>query len=152
VRESGGAALVLAEESGDVQGLAQAYSMLRILDNSFGRRESAHEKLSRSLNLAEALPDPGARVAALHNLAFVHWHDGDIEEASRLSAEALALCASQGDRHREAALHNTMADLLHASGSSEEAMDHLKRAVTIYAEIGVEAGAVRPEVWKLTEW
>jgi hypothetical protein len=31
-------------------------------------------------------------------------------------------------------------------------MAHLKQAVTIYAEIGVEAGALRPEVWKLTEW
>ena len=35
---------------------------------------------------------------------------------------------------------------------SEEAMVHLKRAVSIYAEIGVEAGTVRPEIWKLVEW
>ena len=31
-------------------------------------------------------------------------------------------------------------------------MAHLKQAVRIYAEIGVEAGAVQPHIWKLTEW
>jgi len=69
-----------------------------------------------------------------------------------LTQDALALCVSQGDRHREAALHNNLADLFHAAGNSEAAMSHLKQAVSIYAEIGVEAGAVRPEIWKLAEW
>jgi hypothetical protein len=31
-------------------------------------------------------------------------------------------------------------------------MSHLKQAVSIYAEIGVEAGTVQPEIWKLVEW
>ena len=59
---------------------------------------------------------------------------------------------AQGDRHREAALHNNLADLLHAAGQAEKAMLHLKQAVSIYAEIGVEAGTVQPEIWKLVEW
>lgn len=32
----------------------------------------------------------------------------------------------QGDRHREAALHNNLADLLHAQGRDGEAMTHLE--------------------------
>jgi hypothetical protein len=31
-------------------------------------------------------------------------------------------------------------------------MLHLKQAVAIYAEIGVEAGDVQPAIWRLTEW
>ena len=31
-------------------------------------------------------------------------------------------------------------------------MAHLKQAVVTYAEIGVEAGAVQPQIWKLAEW
>jgi hypothetical protein len=31
-------------------------------------------------------------------------------------------------------------------------MAHVRQAVLIYAEIGVEAGAVQPEIWKLSEW
>ena len=45
-----------------------------------------------------------------------------------------------------------MADLLHAMGRSQEAMVHLKQAVTIFSEIGVDAGAMQPEVWKLAAW
>lgn len=145
-------ALLLADAAGDTRARAQAQNMLGILASSAGDRVAARGHLDQSLSLAEALPDPGVRVAVLQNLAFVCWHDDDIDEARRLTREALDLCVAQGDRHREAALHNMMADLLHAAGAGEEAMAHLKRAVAIYAEIGVDAGTVRPEVWKLTEW
>ena len=31
-------------------------------------------------------------------------------------------------------------------------MSHLKEAVTIFSEVGQEAGEVQPEIWKLLEW
>src|SRR4051812_35181331 len=61
------------------------------------------------------------------------------------------LCAAQGDRHREAALHNNLADLLHETDRPEEAMEQLKRAVAIFADVGAE-GEPQPEVWKLARW
>jgi hypothetical protein len=42
--------------------------------------------------------------------------------------------------------------MLHDAGCAEDSMVHLKRAVSIYAEIGVEAGTVQPGIWKLAEW
>jgi Tetratricopeptide repeat len=63
---------------------------------------------------------------------------------------ALELCARQGDRHREAALHNNLADLLHLSGHHADAMDHLKQAVALFAEIGEPTQ--EPEIWKLVSW
>ena len=62
-----------------------------------------------------------------------------------------AVPSSVGDRHREAALHNRLADLLHAAGREEEAMAELKAAVAIFAEVG-EQGKLEPEIWKLSEW
>lgn len=112
----------------------------------------ARHHLAQSLALAEALGDPGARVAALNNLALAFSRTGDAKQAIQFTENALALCASQGDRHREAALHNNLADLLHAAGRSEEAMSHLKQAVALFAEVGGEAGPTQPEIWKLTEW
>ena len=76
---------------------------------------------------------------------------GELERALELTRAALALCAAQGDRHREAALHNNLADLLHAADRPDEAMAALKRAVAIFAEIGAE-GEPQPEVWKLARW
>ena len=145
-------ALHLAEAASDTHALAQAHNILGILASSQGDSERARSHLERSLALAESLNDPSIRAAALNNLALAYRASGDVEQALTLTETALALCVSQGDRHREAALHSNLADLLHAAGRSQEAMDHLKQSVSIYAEIGVEAGTFQPEIWKLTEW
>src|SRR5216683_178433 len=145
-------ALDLAEAARDARALAQAHNILGILASSQGNLALARHHLEHSLDLAQSLNDPSSRAAALNNLALAYGNSGKFEQALGLAADALALCVSQGDRHREAALHNNLADLLHAAGRSEEAMSHLKQAVSIYAEIGVEAGTVQPEIWKLVEW
>ena len=69
-----------------------------------------------------------------------------------MTQDALALCESQGDLHREAALYSNLADLFHEVGKSEAAMSNLEQSVSIFAEIGVEVGTMRPEIWKLVEW
>ena len=113
----------------------------------------AADHFSQSLALAESLNDPAARVAALNNLALVRLVAGETAQAIRLTESALTLCRAHGDRHREAALLNNLADLLHANEQTEEAMAYLKQAVAIFAEIGEsESLPQQPEVWKLVEW
>lgn len=145
-------ALMLAEEADDRQALAQAHNLLGILANARGDHAHAREHLERSLAFAEQLSDHAMRAAAANNLALAAREGGDLDQAQTWAEEALALSITQGDRHREAALHNNLADLLHLQGRSQEAIGHVRAAVSIYAEIGVEAGSVRPEIWKLTEW
>jgi DNA-binding SARP family transcriptional activator len=143
----------LAESANDPQARAQARNMLGILAASQGRLEEAVRQLEESLALSEALPSSAARVAALNNLALALGASGDTGRAIEMARAALALCISEGDRHREAALHNNLADLLHtADQSSTEAVAHVRESVAIYAEIGVEQGTVQPEIWKLAEW
>jgi DNA-binding SARP family transcriptional activator len=145
-------ALALATAAADGGALAQAHNLLGILASGKGNAETAVQHLEESLLLAEQLADPGLRAATRNNLALAQGRAGNLERAVNLAEEALAICVAQGDRHHEAALHNNIADLFHVADRDGDAMAHLKQAVTIYAEIGVEAGAVRPEIWKLTEW
>ena len=112
--------------------------------------EEALGHLERSRVLAEETGDLGARVAALNNLALAHRAEGELDRALELTRTALELCAAQGDRHREAALRNNLADLLHAAGRHDDAMGELKRAVTLFAEVGGDEP--QPEVWKLARW
>lgn len=142
----------LAEQASDTEALAQVHNLLGILARHQQNADLAGQHLEQSLALAEALGDPAARIAALNNLALACADNGEIERALQLTETALVLCAAQGDRHREAALHNNLADLLHQAGRTEAAMDHLKQAVTVFAEIGAEAGAPNPEIWQLVEW
>jgi DNA-binding SARP family transcriptional activator len=138
-----GEALALAQQAGDPRALGQAHNLLGMLEGSL-------EHLGRSLALAEQVADPQGRMAALNNVALAHREQGELDRALALTDQALALCTELGDRHREAALRNNRADLLHAADRHDEAMDELKRAVTIFAEIGAESP--RPEVWKLARW
>ena len=101
---------------------------------------------------ARGFADPGVRIAALNTLALVCADGGDPDRAIALTREALILCERQGDRHRQAALENNLADLLQATGQPDEALDHLKRAVTLFAEVGGRPGELEPEIWKLVEW
>lgn len=143
-------ALTLAEQSGDLHALAQAHNILGILMADDLSEARAH--LEQSLAAATQLNTPMLRVAALNNLARLWQKNGNLTDAIACAQEALDLCVTLGDRHHEAALQNNLADLLHAADRSAEAMAHVRQAVLIYAEIGVEAGAVQPEIWKLSEW
>jgi tetratricopeptide (TPR) repeat protein len=93
----------------------------------------------------------GVEVAAANNLAQAHAAAGALDRALPLAESALARVGQLADRHREAALRNNLAGLLRAAGRHEEAMLHLKRAVTLFAEIG-EPDERAPEIWKVAAW
>jgi DNA-binding SARP family transcriptional activator len=132
------------ELAGDDRSLAQAHNVAGIVGS--GAEACAH--LEASLELAERLKDPSAIVAALNNLALA---TGDPERGLALEERALDLCTRIGDRHREAALHSNLADLLRAAGRADDAAEHLVRSAAIFADVG-SPDELHPEVWKLVEW
>jgi tetratricopeptide (TPR) repeat protein len=154
-------ALSLAEAVGDPVGTARSLDLLGILARRRGDLEGARAVLERAISIVDAprpdgflaaASDPGVRIAASNTLALVLADQGDRERAMDLTIDALARCERQGDRHRQAALENNLADLLHAEGRLDEAMEHLKRAVSLFAEVGGNPDELEPEIWKLVEW
>ncbi len=145
-------ALALADTADDRQAEAQAHNMLGVLARSAGSAEQALGHLERSLELARELDDAPAEAAALNNLALLRRDAADLPAALELTERALALCSRYGDRHREAALENNLADLHHAAAREEESMAHLKRAVTIFRDVGADEATRLPEIWKLVSW
>lgn len=145
-------ALSLAQAANDLAGVARAEDLLGILARGRGDLVAAQAHLERSCEAAAAGADPGPQIAALNSLALVNADLGQRARATELTREALVLCERQGDRHRQAALENNLADLLQADGRQDEAMEHLKRAVTIFAEVGGQPGELQPEIWMLIEW
>lgn len=155
-------ALDAAETAGDTAALARAHTIVSHLYRLAGNVDSAATHGREALLLAEESTDLGLHVAALNSLALAHARAGsgldtgtDTSAARRaipLLQRALALCQQQGDRHREAALHNNLADVYHLVNEPAQAMQHLTQAVIIFAEIGSGAGGENPEIWKLAEW
>jgi tetratricopeptide (TPR) repeat protein len=145
-------ALAAAERSGEEGALVQAGVVGGILALDRGDLVRARMLLGEAFDNAERLGDPSVRIAAANALARAEQATGELIGAEALLVDALALCVSIGDRHRQAALHDHLAQLLHRTGRHDEAMGHLKQAVTIFADIGSEDGDVQPEVWRLSEW
>ncbi len=154
---AGGAARAAAEAldaataAQDDAALAQVHNVLGVLASERADLVAAERHLRQSLRHARRLPDLGARVAALNNLALLHSAAEQPAEALAVAREALELGLAHGDRHRAAALHTNLADLLHAAGERAEAREHLTAAARLFAEVDDEQ-LRRPEIWKLTRW
>lgn len=141
-----------AERLQDPQALAQVLNLLGILARHRNEPQQASQFIQSSLELAKEMKNLPAQTAALNNLALAFGDQYDYDRALELVRTALELSVQQGDRHREAAARNNLADLLQAAGDEQAAMQQLKKAVAIFAEIGLDTGSLQPEVWKLVEW
>ncbi len=91
------------------------------------------------------------------SLPFDDWQQQQAEHLRRQLSHVLEQLAhhygqqQQYDRalshaHRQAALHNNLADLHHAAGQHEAAMHHLKQAATLYADISKLGTDWQPEI------
>ena len=131
---------------------AQSENISGLLARHEGAFQQALAHFESSLALAQKHDLPDTEIASLNNLALTELAMGRISAAQEHYSAALTICKTYGDRHREAALHNNLADLFHEMGDEERSMAELKTAVAIYAEIGGRPGNWQPEIWKLTEW
>ena len=131
---------------------ARAENAAGMLASSRGDAATARAHLQIAFDMGTVADDLPAMIAALNNLALVERREGNLAESVELTQQALEACRRFGDRHREAALENNLADLFHEKRAPERAMEHLKRATAIFAEIGADPHGPLPEVWKLVEW
>jgi DNA-binding SARP family transcriptional activator/tetratricopeptide (TPR) repeat protein len=145
------AAFDLATRTGDAAALAQSLDVLGVLAAERGDLVTARTHLRASLSYAAHLDDPAQTVAALNNLSLVELEDGNLPEALDVARRALELGERHGDRHRLAALHTNLADLLHAADRPDEALAHLAAAAALFADVDSDVER-RPEIWKLVAW
>lgn len=149
-RETASAAREAAAASGDDAARTQADNVLGMIALADGQVALAEEHLRDAVARARADENSDLLIAALNNLSRALSAAGSAPLALDTAREALALAGRQGDRHRQAALHSHVADLLHAAGREDEAIAELKLSAAGFAD--VQGSSVRPEVWTLTEW
>lgn len=140
----------LADGAGDpvIGGAARRVAGLLALDR--GDATGAMRDLETAVVASAADPEPSAQVAALTGLALATAASGDVDRAVGRGLEAIAVCRRIGDRHLEAAVENHLADVLHAAGRDDDALDHLRRAVEAFADVGGDPADPDPGIWMLT--
>lgn len=101
--------------------------------------------------LESAGSDAFLRMAALNGLSLVRSAKGEIEGALEPARQALVLAREIGDRHRQAALHDRLADIHHMAGRPVESDAASTEAAGLFASInGVERW--EPEIWLFDRW
>jgi len=138
-------ALNAAADAGDPVQLSRVHNILGVVTPD---SLAAISHLDEAIELAG--DDDLLRMAALNNQALLRSGAGEDDTAVSLIEEAIEIAVRTGNRHREAALRNHLADLHHRAGRSKEAEDSLMQAVSLFA--GVEAGDPEPEIWLLRQW
>lgn len=141
-----------AESAGDRHGAGVAERLVGLVAQARGDRPTARAAFERSAALADDDPDPTAAIAATTALALALAVDGEVDAAVETATRALEACRRIGDRHLEAAVENHLADLLHGAGRDAASMEHLKRAVALFAEVGEDAPERDPGIWALAAW
>jgi DNA-binding SARP family transcriptional activator/tetratricopeptide (TPR) repeat protein len=145
-RELATQALRTASDSGDPEALARAHNLAGLV---------AEDSADRIGHLAKAMAqaaEPSVQAAILNNLAVALAATGDLEGALARGRRALDLAGAAGDRHRMAAIHDNLADFLHEAGDETAAMEELKQAAALFADVGIDPGELEPEVWLLKQW
>jgi predicted ATPase len=145
-------AFTLAEAGDDPLALAQTQNLLGILARADQKYEIALGHLEKSLSYTLQLEDPQGKIAALNNLALAQADLDDMQAALETIFQAIDETSLLGDRHLEAALRSNYADILRAAGDTDAALQQLKQAAVIFAEIGQSAESWEPAIWKLVEW
>lgn len=140
----------LAEESADQRAQSRAENILGVLSAASGNLPLAIERLRSAAQLAAECDDTDLVIATLNNLARAQSRAGETEDALTSAEQALASAVSQGDRHREAALHSLLADLWREEGGGDVVYEYLRASAEAFA--AVDEASSRPEVWTMTEW
>ncbi|MEA2546366.1 MAG: hypothetical protein QOI09_1639 [Chloroflexota bacterium] len=151
-RDAASEAAAMAARAGDPHLVGVAERLLGLVAQASGDLAVARDALSRSVALAADDPDPTASIAALTALALALAAGRSVDEAVATATDAIEACRRIGDRHLEAAVENHLADMLHDAGRSDDSMVHLKRAVTLFAEVGEGAPEPDPGIWALAAW
>ncbi|HTZ91694.1 MAG TPA: BTAD domain-containing putative transcriptional regulator [Streptosporangiaceae bacterium] len=136
--------LALCLDTGDRVAEAAALSGLGELHLRQGRFEDAARILSQALALSRETGARTAEIDVLNSLGETSLATGDHDQARIHHSVALALAKRAGDTYLQARAHNGIGNAHHTGRNLEQACDHWRQALTIYAGIGApEANQVR---------
>ncbi|MGN9810754.1 helix-turn-helix domain-containing protein [Micromonospora sp. BQ11] len=137
------AARVLAEETGDPAGAAQARKDTGFLLSLSGRLDEAERELRAATVELDATGRQTTRAMALSNLGFLLRQRGDTAGAVRTVRAALEVARSCGDTFTEAYAWRGLAGALLAHGQAAEARRAARRAASLFFTVGDAVGAAQ---------
>lgn len=139
VHRAGGhyeAALSAYRQCGDHRGIALSLYGLALLDESHAQHESARQRLSESLHVAQEIKSRDVEGAALHGLARLDLLIGDYRLARNGFVQSLAISRDLGMKENDGANLMGLAQLDRIQGAYGDARERLEIILQTYRELG----------------
>ncbi|WP_053733707.1 tetratricopeptide repeat protein [Nocardia sp. NRRL S-836] len=127
------AVLELFAAAGDLNGQANANrSIAQVLEH----QGNLADALTYAQNALALFTSPVGRAHALNQIGWYHTQLGQHEDALTCCRQAVALHRDHGDRHGEAAAHDSLGHALHGLGRHGEAVAAHRVAADLFHDVG----------------
>jgi tetratricopeptide (TPR) repeat protein len=92
-------------------------------------------------------------LAAEHNnLGLVALCEGEWDMARAHFEESLVLFDKLGNRHGTARIYDNLSQVFSETGQKDKAIEYIKKAVAILADISTDETGPSPEMWQSGAW
>jgi tetratricopeptide (TPR) repeat protein len=135
--------LAAASVSGDRTAQAFAHHDIAAASARLRRHSEAVEHMTASVELFRSENDQVGEAMALCNLAYSLERAGHLKDGVRAAQRALDLCLDRGLRHLEATTCLVLGMLYDGLGDRPREIEHYRRSLSTYAEIGHDRGRAR---------
>lgn len=139
---------VAFELTKDVQVRAKILLNIGVIANIQGSFDEARRSYSRSRALFQEAGDPRGEAMALHNIGMLHADLKEWDEAEDAFRDALAFLEEQHNRQMIASILMNRSEVSYGRGRLHEGIAQCDLALTMYAELGDEAGRGETLRWK----
>lgn len=129
---------MLASRANDGKGEANAWKLTGDIHHEIGNLKDALDCYRESVRLAEQLSDRKFLASVLVSLAKSYSDLEDIVESETQYMKALDIFRAEEHRQGEAVCLNNLGALVQESGNYAEALDYLKKALTLAQSTGFE--------------
>jgi class 3 adenylate cyclase/predicted ATPase len=150
--ELGQLALDMMRRLGDRRGAAQALNNLGIAHGKRSEWELAAKYHEEGLAIWSELGDAYGLASTHNNLGLVARHRRDWDAAVANYEKSLAQFEKLGNQHGVARAYDNLGQVLIDQNRVEEAMEYVRKAVTILGEISIGESGIAPEMWQSGAW
>ena len=116
----------MTQQNGFSEGQAATLHALATIDFRNGDHNSAHEKLEAAVKIMQQIGDLAGEARTFHQLGFLAWRQGRLDEGLRLVALSFIILSSVGNSDAKKSLKN-LSDMTKDLGYTQEQLDDLQR-------------------------
>jgi tetratricopeptide (TPR) repeat protein len=151
-RDLGLLALDMMRKLNDQRGTAQALNNLGVVHGKRAEWDLAARYHEECLALWSEIKDAYGLASSYNNLGLVARSNREWSRAVDHFEKSLAQFEKLGNKHGVARAYDNLGQVLLDQNRVEEAMEYVTKAVTILAEISIDASGIVPEMWQSGAW